>query len=123
MTKKALSGAVLLTTGSTAVSAVFLYYGGLVLVQGEAPVWARTLAGLSSLYAVLSLWILVWAWRGGGARAERAIKIAAVGFFVVFSMGSLDVGRVGRLEFAGVLFVAMLLSLNWFAVRRVSGFA
>ena len=46
-------------------------------------------------------------------------KYLAVGFMIVFFLGSLDVGMVSGLEVAGLLIVGLMLLVNWLAVSLV----
>jgi Na+/melibiose symporter-like transporter len=101
------------------MSSLFLFYGLSVLFEPEVSIWIIIFATITSIYGFLVITILIWSWIGGNRKLIQVIKIGSIGYFVLFFMGSLDVGMISGLEFVGLFFLAMCLSLNWYTIKRI----
>ena len=117
--KKQLRGGILLTAASIVVSCVFVAYGAGVVFGEEVPGWIIVFGVVTSAYGLCSLAVLILAWLHYGIKAKKFIGYLAVWFMVVFFLGSLDAGMVSGLEVVGLLFVGVMLFVNWLAVSAV----
>ncbi|RME56674.1 hypothetical protein D6779_10165 [Candidatus Parcubacteria bacterium] len=109
----------ILSVASVLVSCIFVIYGAGVLFSEEVPKWIVAFGAVTAAYGLCSLAVLIMAWRRYGAKEKKIMKYLAIGFMVVFFLGSLDVGMVSGLEATGLLLVALMLFINWLAVNAV----
>ena len=116
-TQQIISG--ILSVASVAVSCVFVFYGSVILFGEEVPKWIIAFGFITAAYGLCSLAILIMAWLRYGVNVKKSIKYLAVGFMIVFFLGSLDLGMVSGLEVAGLLLVGLMLLVNWLAVSVV----
>jgi len=110
---------VVLTIVSVAVLVLLVAYGGLIASSQEAPIWIIIFGVVTTIYGLSSLVILFLAWRRYGKKTTKAITNLTIGYIAVFILSSLDVGMVSGLEFAGIVIVGIMLSVNWLAVSVV----
>jgi hypothetical protein len=101
-------------------SFMFVYYGVSILTSEFATEWAKVFAYVSVGYGLGNIYILSSAWRGSGTWPAWAGKLIAICFFGVFLMDKWKTGLEGDLEYLGILIVAGVLWLNWFAVKKLS---
>lgn len=109
----------ILSLASALVSCVFFAYGAAVLFGEDVPKWSIGFGVVTAAYGLCSFAVLIMAWRRYGARAKKTIKYCAIGFMILFFLGSLDVGMVSGLEVAGLLLVGLMLFVNWIVVSVV----
>ena len=119
MEKKQLIIGSLLTVVSVVVSCTFIAYGAGIVVSEDVPKWIMAFGVVTVTYGICSLAALLMAWGRYGAKTKRVISIFATVYMAVFIIGSMDVGMVSGLEVAGILLVATMLFINWFAVSSV----
>lgn len=111
---------VILTIVSIAASLMLIVYGVRGAFSENIPTWIIVFNIFTIGYGVGSLAILVWAWCNGGNKSIKYIKYMAIGFLALFIIGSMDVGMISGLEFVLILFVALLLCVNWYSVKYVA---
>ena len=104
---------------SVLTSFVFIYYGLGVLTAEYAPEWTKIFAYGAAGYGVGNIYILSWAWRTGREWAVWANKLIALCFFGLFIMNKWRTGVDSGLEYVSVLGMAVILWLNWFAVKKI----
>jgi len=102
------------------VSFIFIYYAVGVLTAADAAEWARVFAYVVAGYGLGNIYILSWAWRSSGTGPLWANKLIALCFFGVFLMDVWRRGFEGGLQYAGAVGVALVLWLNWFAIKRIT---
>lgn len=105
---------------SVLASFAFVYYGVSVLTADPPTRWSQVFAYISAGYGLGNVYILSWAWRAGGTWPGWASKLISICFFAAFVLDVLKQEVAGNLEYVGVLGVAGVLWLNWFAVRKIS---
>ncbi len=107
---------------SIVVSVLFVFHGASLLVLGDTPA-ILILAGIVNVaYGAFSLILLALSWvkpRGVYAR----IILTSIFVLMVFQVvGSIDLGIISGLEFAGLLIVFVMLTCNWLSVKYVVQF-
>lgn len=105
---------------SVLASFAFVYYGLSVLIVDPPTRWERVFAYVSAGYGLGNIYILSWARRGGGTWPSWASKLISICFFAAFALDLWKQEVAGNLEYVGILGIAGVLWLNWFAVREVS---
>ena len=116
--KKSISAA--LTFVSFLASFMFILYGARVAFSEAVPAWIRVFAIVTAGYGVVSIVILMWAWRRGGNKPIKAINYMVIGFLALFVISSMDVGMISGLEIIGIIGVSLALWINWYSVKRVA---
>lgn len=101
-------------------SFVFIYYSVGIFSADSVPEWAKVFAYVCAGYGLGNIYILSWAWRSSGTWPLWANKLIALCFLGVFIMDRWKTGIEGGLEYVGVLGVAIVLWLNWFAVKKIT---
>jgi len=104
---------------SALTSFMFVYYGvgvisGTGLSQHQA-IFAYVTAG----YGLLNIYILSFAWRARVTWASPANKLIALCYFGVFLFDRFNAGFKSGLEIAGIAVLALVLALNWLAVKKL----
>lgn len=110
----------LLTLFSGLTSFVFIYYSVGIFSADSVPEWTKVFAYVAAGYGLGNIYILSWAWRSGGTWPLWANKLIALCFFGVFVMDRWKTATGRGLEYVGVLGVAIVLWLNWFAVKKIA---
>jgi len=104
---------------SIIISLIFVFYGSLILSSEEIPKWIIAFSTITVIYGLCSLTALIMAWFHYGESVKKCIKYLAVGFMIIFFLGSFDGGIVSGLEIVGLIIVGLMLFINWFAVSVV----
>jgi len=104
---------------SALTSFMFVYYGigvisGAGLSQHQA-IFAYVTAG----YGLLNIYILSFAWRARVNWASPANKLIALCYFGVFMFDRFNAGFKSGLQIAGIAVLALVLALNWLAVKKL----
>lgn len=105
---------------SVLTSFAFVYYGVSMLASDSSSSWAEAFAYICAGYGLGNIYILSWAWRGGGKWPSWTNKLIALCFFAAFVLDLWKEEVAGNLEYVGVLGIAGILWLNWLAVRNAS---
>jgi len=112
------------TTGLAVLSGltsfIFIYYAVGVLTAESAEEWTRVFAYVAAGYGLGNIYILSWAWRSSGTGPAWANKLIALCFLGVFLMDIWRRGVDGGMQYVGACGVALVLWLNWFAVRKIT---
>lgn len=110
-----LTGLILL---SILTSFMFIFYGmGIIMSHGVAgPV--MTFAYVTTAYGLANMAILSIAWTSRDASAGAVSKLVALCFLGVFIMNRFMAG-FHLIDIASVLALALMLALNFFAVKKV----
>ena len=88
-------------------------------IGGDSP-FIRAFDFAVSAYVLVSLALLVIAWRFRSPKLRRLAAVCAAIFVVIRTAGSFDHGILSGLEVVGCIVVAMAAALNWFAVRAIT---
>ena len=110
----------LLTLFSALTSFIFIYYSVGIFSADSVPEWTKVFAYVCAGYGLGNVYILSWAWRSSGTSPAWANKLIALCFLGVFIMDRWNSGLNSDLEYVGVLGVALVLWLNWFAVNKIT---
>ncbi|MCK5286951.1 MAG: hypothetical protein KAJ59_03985 [Thermodesulfovibrionia bacterium] len=110
---------IILSIASVIVSFLFVFYGGRVITS-EPPTWIMIFGILTISYGLMSVILLLFAWTRGGNTLQRISIIGSIAFLIIFILGSLDVGMISELEWAGILIVVLMILINWFAIRKIT---
>jgi hypothetical protein len=105
---------------SALTSFMFVYYGvgvisGVRISQPQA-IFAYVTAG----YGLLNIYILSFAWRARAGWAVPANKLIALCYFGVFVFDRINAGLQNGLVFVGIAAIALVLALNWLAVKKLA---
>jgi hypothetical protein len=111
---------IVLSLASVAASAGFIGTGASMVYGENLPSWMAGIGLILMLYGGGSIVLVIVAWLRGGTRIEQVAKYLAVGIFVVFVLGSLDAGIISGHEWFVLVTVAILLGINWLAVKTVA---
>jgi len=109
-----------LTVFSGLISFIFIYYAIGVLTAAEAAEWTRVFAYVAAGYGLGNIYILSWAWRSSATGPLWANKLIALCFFGVFLMDFWRRGVESGMQYAGAVGVALVLWLNWFAIKKIT---
>ena len=105
---------------SVITSFLFVFYAVSIILGGSASPWLKTFAYVAGGYGVFNIYTLSWAWNSGTAWAQKANLVIAACFFGVVIMDSLRDGLSGGIRTLAVLIgLGLVLSLNWFAVKKL----
>lgn len=100
-------------------SFMFIYYGVNVTLSGHQPQWLKLFAYVTGGYGLGTVYILSWAWKSKVSWAPGANKLMALCYLAVFVFDTFKGGMKTGLEFVGVLGLALVLWVNWFAIKKV----
>jgi|GEM_PF-587840 len=100
-------------------SFIFVYYGIGMLNAVSVPEWEKVFAYIAIGYGLGNIYILSAAWRFQGSWPLFANKLIAFCFFSAFLFDMWRTGIQGNLEYVGVIGVAWVLWLNWYAVKTL----
>jgi hypothetical protein len=115
--------AAFLTLLSISVSTAFLWIGVEMSRETDAPFAIWGFGWFTILYALLQLSLLVRAWRFGSIGLERIAGAAALVFFVALMISAAGDGNLTNAEQAATALAAVMLFVNWLAVKRAVGTA
>lgn len=100
-------------------SFLFIMYGLNIIMSEVAAQGLMVFAYVTAAYGLANIAILSLAWSSREAWAETANKFIALCFLGVFVMDMVNKGMKSHLGVFGILFVALILLANWFAVKKV----
>ncbi len=96
-----------------------IYYGLSIINVETAAHGARVFAYVAAGYGLLNVATLSLAWN---ARANWCLwvnSLFAVCFWGAFVSDTYRAGVKSNLEFVGIICLALVLALNWFAVKKI----
>lgn len=108
---------ILLSIASGCVSALFVWVG--IAMSSDSSLWTALFGYLAIAYGAINALLVFIAWFRPGAPVQRVSKYLALVFLAAIVAGSFDLGRLSGLEVAGILAVAAMLFVNWYAVKRL----
>ena len=100
-------------------SFLFTFYGMNIVLSGVSANAAQVFAYVAIAYGLGSLAVLSIAWSSREAWSVTASKLFGLCFVGVCIMDFVRNGMQGNYGFAGVIFVAVIVSANWLAVKKV----
>lgn len=100
-------------------SFLFIMYGMNIILSDVAAHGLMVFAYVTTAYGLANIAILSLAWSSRESWADGANKFIALCFLGVFVMDMVNKGMKSPLSAAGILFVALILTANWFAVKKV----
>ena len=100
-------------------SFLFIMYGMNIIMSETASHGIMVFAYVTLAYGLANVTILSLAWSSRESWADGANKFIALCFLGVFVMDMVNAGMKSRLGVVGILFVALILLANWFAVKKV----
>ena len=100
-------------------SFLFILYGMNIIMSETAAHGIMVFAYVTTAYGLANVTILSLAWSSRESWAEVANKFIALCFLGVFMMDMVNAGMKSRLGVVGILFVALIMLANWFAVKKV----
>ena len=107
---------------SLASSTIFVWVGYAICVGIDVPALARTFGIVAISYGAISFGLLVLAWVRAKPALQIISKYSSLAFLVTVIAGSVDLGIVSGLEWLSIIFTAILLLVNWLAVKQVVEF-
>ena len=119
MDRKQITISALLTIASAVVSCGFVAYGAGIMLMEDVEAWFIIMGIAKAVYGFVSLVVLFMAWRDDRKNWRKVIFYFATGFLLLYILGSLDSGMISGLEYGFLFGVAVLLAINWVAVRVV----
>ena len=107
-------------TGVSVISSfLFVMYGMSIILSKIADQGLMVFAYVTTAYGLANIAILSVAWSSRESWAEGANKFIALCFLGVFVMDMVNKGMKSPLSAVGILFVALIMLANWFAVKKV----
>lgn len=107
-------------TGVSVISSfLFIMYGMNIILSEAATQNLTVFAYVTTAYGLANVAILSLAWSSREGWAEGANKFIALCFLGVFVMDMMNKGMTSPLGAVGILFVALIMLANWFAVKKV----
>ncbi|WP_321368932.1 hypothetical protein [uncultured Desulfuromusa sp.] len=104
---------------SVITSFLFVFYAVTVNFSSEASQWLKTFSYVAGGYGLFNIYILSWAWRTQAIWAPKAEMVIAACFFGVFLMDAFrEGGSNGTSVIGGIVGLALILLINWFAVKK-----
>ena len=100
-------------------SFLFIMYGMNIILSDVAAHGLMVFAYVTTAYGLANIAILSLAWSSRESWADGANKFIALCFLGVFVMDMVNKGMKSPLSAVGILFVALILTANWFAVKKV----
>ena len=104
---------------SAITSFLFVFYAVGVLTSDNASEWLKTFAYVSGGYGLMNIYILSWAWRVQAGWTVSANLLIAACFFGAEVMDFFRGNLPGGQQFARILGLAIVLGINWFAVKNL----
>lgn len=100
-------------------SFLFVMYGMNIILSGHSTQALLTFASVTTAYGLANVAILSLAWSSRESWADGANKFIALCYLAVFVMDMVNAGMKSPVGVAGILFLALILLANWFAVKKV----
>lgn len=120
MTKSTTFFLVGLALFSALTSFMFIFYGvGIILSDGRLSQPLALFAYLTAGYGLANIYLLSFAWRSRVKWAVAANQLIALCYLAVFAFDRIQGGLDNPLEIAGIMVVALVLGLNWLAVKKL----
>ena len=104
---------------SAITSFVFVFYTVRVLGSGTASEWLKAFAYVVGGYGLMNIYILSWAWRSCSHWAPSVNLVMATCFLGVVVMDLIREGLKDGMQLAGILGLAVVLGINWLAVKTL----
>ena len=104
---------------SVITSFLFVFYAVTVNFSSDASQWLKTFSYVAGGYGLFNIYVLSWAWRSQAELAPKVDMVIAACFFGIFIMDTIRDGFSGGMTTIGsVLGLALVLLINWFAVKK-----
>lgn len=104
---------------SVITSFLFILYGMSGVTSPTATQRLQLFSYVTAGYGLMNIYILSTAWRSRLAWTEMASKLISFCFFGVLIMDLVRFGADGNRNFLVVPIVAVVLVINWFAIRKM----
>jgi hypothetical protein len=104
---------------SLLTSFAFVFYAVGIYTSPSATDWLKTFAYVVGGYGLMNVYILSWAWRSKPSWAGTANIVISFCFFGVVLMDLFRDGLQGGQQLLGVLGLACVLAINWFAIKKI----
>ncbi len=108
---------ILLSIASICVSALFVWVG--IAMSSDSFLGTALFGYVAIAYGAINAVLVFIAWFRPEAPVQRVSKYLALVFLAAIVVGSFDLGRLSGLEVAGIIAVAAMLFVNWYAVKRL----
>ncbi len=102
---------------SLSVSFLLVFYAVNVIYGSDASYWLRNFAYVAGGYGLANTYILSWAWRNGAKWTVTANMVIGVCLFGVVLVDLYREGFSGGMQLAGLLGLAFVLAINWYAIK------
>lgn len=102
------------------VSGIFIFYGLLVFQLEQIPTIAFYTAVVAICYGLITIYLLSRTWAKPNKKYATFTKYLVVIMFVIQIILNFDVGMKSGLEWAGLIVMALMISINWLSVKFVS---
>jgi len=113
---------IVLTIISSTISILFAIFGISLLFAKDVPILITLFALLTFLFGLSNLGILILAWKKQNIRVKKLSGYLAIGYLILFTIGSFDHGMFSSLEVTGILFVGIILLVNWLALKNIASY-
>jgi len=104
---------------SVLTSFLFISYGMNIIMSPMPARWILTFAYVTTAYGMANIAILSIAWSSRERRACQVNMLIALCYLGVFLVDTVKGGFNSGLEVFGILALALVLLINWFAVKKV----
>lgn len=105
---------------SLIVSFLFVFYAVNIKFSPKASTWLGSFAYVIGGYGLFNVYILSWAWRTQAVWAPKANLVIAACLFGVVAMDTFRDGINNFTTEGGIVVgIAVILAINWFAVKKV----
>jgi len=110
---------VILSLVCVSISAIFIRAGTFPLSRGEGPQEAVWFGITSIIYGVVSISLLLAAWKTAMPKIEQYQRYLSGIFVVLLFVASMDVGMVSGLEIGSLLIAGLLVYVSWYSIKSV----
>ena len=97
-----------------------MFYGLMILQLEQLPALSLITAIIAFSYGLVTIYLLSQAWAKSNKKLVNFTKYIVLIMFIAQVILNLDVGMISGLEWAGLLVVALILSINWLSVKYVT---
>lgn len=104
---------------SLITSFMFVFYAVNVFNGSNVTDWLKAFAYVVGGYGLINVYILSWAWRSQSCWASSANIIISFCFFGVVLMDRFRDGFQSSMQLVGVIGLACVLTVNWFAIKKI----
>ena len=109
-----------LTIISSIVSILFSIFGMGLFFAESIPMLIMLFALLTLLFGLSNLGILILAWKKQSIPVKKLSGYLAIGYLILFTIGSFDHGMISGHEVIGILFVGIILLVNWLSLKSIA---